>query len=248
MKHNYSFNPVAKVTLLLISTSILTSCSIENTSVTASADYCKQKRSSSGGSSQSTKPTYKPNFGTELVIWLTDTHIRLDDLPPVEYEFSLLPVDNHQRLSNNNFGIWLRPEFIQKGGRSGSGTSKVITTFNYLELPVSIRYGHRVGSSGYWSAGFGPYISYGIGGNTKITSTTGTTKTKIFSGGGYKRFDGGITSGIEYLFPGGMSFGINYDHGLTNILSTTGVTTKNRGVSLDVGYSIDKLLHSQRRK
>jgi hypothetical protein len=225
---------------------LLSSCSVEK-HFGISADQASQKKeTSSGGSSQKVDPAYKANFHSELVIWLLDVRISLDEIESArEFDPFELPAD--QNKLNSHLSFWLRPEFIQKGSRLKFSSGKLVSTFNYLELPASIRYGNRMANNSYWAAGLGPYIAYGLGGNTKSTINGQTTKAKVFSAGGYKRFDAGLTIGASYGFPVGLSLGLNYDLGLVNIQSTNAVTTKNRSLSFDVSYSIDKLFHTRKK-
>jgi hypothetical protein len=226
---------------------LLSSCSVEK-HFGISADRASQKKAtSSGGSSQKADPAYKANFHSELVIWLLDVRVSLDEMESArELDSFELPADKNKL--NSHLSFWLRPEFIQKGSRFKFGSSKLVSTFNYIELPASIRYGNRMADNSYWTAGLGPYIAYGLGGNTKSTINGQTTKAKVFTAGGYKRFDAGITIGGSYGFPVGLSLGLNYDLGLVNIQSTNAVTTKNRSLSLDVSYSIAKFFHHPEKK
>jgi hypothetical protein len=165
-----------------------------------------------------------------------------------EYGDFDLAFNPDKKLSHNQLGILPGLEFIQKGGKSGSGTYKAVTTFNYIELPVPICYRHNFDNDAKWTAGIGPYFSYGVGGNTKFTSNGQTTKSKVFEAGGYKRFDAGLTACADYMFASGLYLGIDYDLGLANVLSGNGVSAKNRSLSLNVGYSLNKLFHTKNQK
>ncbi|WP_345270564.1 outer membrane beta-barrel protein [Nibrella viscosa] len=144
--------------------------------------------------------------------------------------------------------LWANPQFIRKGGRSGSGNFKSVIGISYLELPLNIRYGMRTPTGGRWTAGFGPYVAYAIGGSTKTTINGQSTKADLFTNGGYNRFDAGLTFGADYWLPSGLYVGLTYDLGLTNLLSRSGVSTKNRSISLNVGYSIRKLAALGKKK
>lgn len=123
------------------------------------------------------------------------------------------------------------------------------TVFNYLELPLSVRYMSKSAAGSSWTAGLGPYFSYAVGGHFKSTMGGSTTKTKVFSGNSaYKRFDAGITAGADYIFPVGLMVAIDYELGLANLVSANGTSVKNRCLSLSIGYSTTKLFGLFKKK
>ena len=152
MKPLYFLKQRGEITFMLIVFSIIYSSCAEEKDVYASIDSSTQKQGSSGGSSQNTKSSYKPNVQTYLRIWLTDTRIAIDNLepsteydplnPPFNTEYNPVRSTN-KNLPNNQIGISFGPEFIQKGGLINSGSTKIVTTFNYIELPVLFSYRHN---------------------------------------------------------------------------------------------------------
>ncbi|MFN2379320.1 MAG: porin family protein [Bacteroidales bacterium] len=77
-----------------------------------------------------------------------------------------------------NIQIPIAPEFYfqpgvlysLKGAKNISGSITSSTKVAYVELPLNLVYKGKLGN-GYFMVGFGPYISYGIGG--KVTTTGG---------------------------------------------------------------------------
>jgi len=161
---------------LLLATFLFSSCAYYD-EMRASEDFSQQKQGSTGGSSQSTKSNSGLNFeeGWEF----TPLGIRF----PTK-QSALLTEEGGSyftdRSTLSGFKIRVGAGFIQKGGKLGSGDTKITTTFNYIKLPISFRYQQVLADNSRWSAGLGPYFAYGIGGKTKVTTNGQTIKTKVF--------------------------------------------------------------------
>lgn len=135
-------------------------------------------------------------------------------------------------------------EFVQKR----SGDDGQTTTLNYFEIPVYGIYQHYL-SSGTIFGGLGPYVAYGIGGSNKSSFGGKTTSIPSFdSTSGYKRFDAGLGFTAGYKLPNSFYFNFAYDWGIANIdRNTFGDKTRNRTISLNVGYPINRLIkHSKK--
>jgi hypothetical protein len=109
-------------------------------------------------------------------------------------------------------------------------------TMRSIETPVNILY--KVNTSfGKIVAGGGPSVSYGFGGRME---QNGQTK-KLYSGAmkDFRRIDisANATAGVE--FNNGLFTSVNYQMGLRDVNKIAGVNTKNRSVSVSVGYLID---------
>ena len=130
-------------------------------------------------------------------------------------------------------------EFVSK--RSGGDGSTL--TLNYLEVPLYGLYQTDL-LSGHVFGGLGPYVAYGIGGNASSSFEGHSSSIPAFgSTGGFKRFDAGLGFTAGYKIPDSFYFSLAYSLGLANIdPDGAGDKTKNYGISLNVGYPIDKLI------
>ncbi|MES1225463.1 MAG: porin family protein, partial [Bacteroidota bacterium] len=134
-------------------------------------------------------------------------------------------------------------EFIQKGGKYGSGTGEENYRLNYIELPVNALYQYDVSDQATVFAGFGPYFAYGIGG--KIKYGDGSPSDNSFGGDyGAKRFDFGlqVIGGIRLSCKASLS--LSYDFGL---ISTSGssyssdFSDKNGCFGINLAYCIGSM-------
>ncbi len=148
--------------------------------------------------------------------------------------FNDADIENFQNLSHLHYMAGI--EFVQK--KSKDGNTKI--TLNYLEVPLYLLYQSTSSSAGNIFGGIGPYFAYGIGGNMK----TGSSSTKAFDKTtGYKPFDAGLGVTAGYKITNSFSFSLVYEIGIVNIdRSPGGDKTKNRSLSLNVMYPLDKLI------
>lgn len=130
-------------------------------------------------------------------------------------------------------------EFVQKRSNDGGTT----ITLNYLQIPAYLLYYYHLQAAGNIFAGLGPYFAYGIGGKMKSSFNGQTTETKSFDKTtGFKPFDVGLGITAGYKMPHSFSFSLAYDYGLANISrNPAGDKTKNRGISLNIGYPLSKI-------
>jgi hypothetical protein len=112
-----------------------------------------------------------------------------------------------------------------------SGDGEQTTALNYLQVPVFALYKYQLRDAGTVFGGLGPYVAYGFAGGA-------------FSGvDGFKRFDAGLGLTAGYKIPQSFSFSLGYDMGLANIQKNAfGDKAQNRGISLNVGYPLEKLI------
>ena len=108
-------------------------------------------------------------------------------------------------------------------GVSDAVKLEAATTLNYLQLPVNVLYMSSGNAIKFYGGG-GPYISYGIGGKLKTTTTTELTtgekevekeETKAFAkdpnGNSYfKRVDVGLGLLAGVKFPSGIFANVGY--------------------------------------
>lgn len=116
-------------------------------------------------------------------------------------------------------------------------------SLSYLKVPMYAAYQTRLGIGNIYG-GLGPYLAYGIGGKVKFTSDERSAFDKT---DGYKRFDAGLGFRAGYFTDAGYTVALGYDLGLVNMDgNASGDKTKNRSFSINVGYSLFKLLGRKR--
>jgi hypothetical protein len=131
-------------------------------------------------------------------------------------------------------------EFIQKGGKALGGTIR----FNYLNAIQDILYRYRMDNGGSVFGGLGAYAGYGVGGR----ATNGNVSESSFSSAvGYKRFDAGLHAMAGYTLPFSLQLSLEYEYSLVNKSSSSDFGSENRTWSIDVGYSIDKIIQAIRK-
>jgi Outer membrane protein beta-barrel domain len=135
--------------------------------------------------------------------------------------------------------------FVQKGGKQ-SATAFGVTientaTLNYLEAPLNFVYNAPAGS-GYFFAGLGPVLGYGISGKSKNKVSTGgeTTEDIKFGSGATEtkpfEFSGNVLAGYE--LSNGIFITANYNMGISNLQNDapSNSSSKNRYFGIKLGY------------
>ncbi len=149
-----------------------------------------------------------------------------------------------------NAEIPLAPEFFFQPGLmySVKGSNLDVNGFKedvrlgYIELPLNLLYKPVLGN-GHLLLGFGPYIAYGITAgkdNVEYKNSIGITDnpTVVY----IKNFDAGGNLFFGYELANSLSFQLNTQLGLVNILpdypiQDSDTNFKNTGFGLSVGYS-----------
>ena len=143
--------------------------------------------------------------------------------------------------------------FSTKGSKTTYNSITSNLKLSYLELPLNLVYKSRLGS-GSLLLGFGPYVGYGIKGNTTTESSLGKVKndvkfkSKVASSDPLtttyiKPLDVGGNIFAGYEMSGGLFIQLNTQLGLVNIqpeyaaIATNKSSLKNVGFGLSVGYS-----------
>lgn len=124
---------------------------------------------------------------------------------------------------------------------------KNTTNLFYVDVPVYIKYRYRFRSLNKVYLGVGPYVGFGLLGNSKRTQTidgeTHSESIKIKWGSDdavhdMKRLDYGATIRAGYLAVSGLDISVSYDYGIPNIASMgENIEMKSRVVRLSVGYN-----------
>lgn len=117
--------------------------------------------------------------------------------------------------------------FSLQGAEYKSGGVNRELHFNYINFPLNFQYmfdnGFRLQA--------GPQV--GFLGSAKETVGSNDSDVK----GDYKGADIGLTLGLSYVKPStGFGIDLRYNHGLTNINSSGGTNSFNRGIQLSLFY------------
>jgi hypothetical protein len=161
-------------------------------------------------------------------------------LPNILEEEDYVLTSSSGSFVKDHFALMPGLEFVGKGGKDGA----IKTHLNYLEVPVYALYQSGEIGIGKIIGGVGPYVAYGIGG--KVKAPYGNVKS-FSEDGGFKRFDAGLTFTAGYVMSNGFSVRLGYDLGLANISREDDFKAKNRAFSLNVGYSLQKLVDQIRK-
>jgi len=142
--------------------------------------------------------------------------------------------------------------FSTKGAKNKSAASTSTTKLNYIEVPLNMVYKASLGK-GFFMLGFGPYVSYAIGGNVKIESGYLSLnqdikfKSVVEQGDNllvpyYKAFDAGANIFVGYEMASGLFLELDTQFGMLNInpeykeFPESKSSTKNTGFGLSIGY------------
>ena len=109
---------------------------------------------------------------------------------------------------------------------------------NYLQLPVHFAYKYEVMPATRLVFHAGPYIAYGVGGKSEVTSgSVSITNDNVFGDENYqyKPFDAGLGLGVGAEF-GQFLLGLGWDMGLVNISRIDDGNIKNKNAYLSIGY------------
>jgi hypothetical protein len=139
-------------------------------------------------------------------------------------------------------GWLLGPQFeiVQKGSKLDGSK----TTLTYINAIGDVLYQYPLEGKGTLYGGAGPYIGYGLAGHVKGAGF----KEPAFGSDGYRRFDAGLHLTAGYRLPIGLSFTFGYEYGLINKSRFDDFTSRNRTASLQIGYSLDKIISGLKKK
>lgn len=194
-----------------------------------------------GGNHQSNTFNYNIQNAAPVFAMNSQSHGPFNE--EIENPTLTLPSLNKGALSSNiknNIRFLTGIEYISKGGKDPGTT----THLNYLEVPFYVTYWTNPIAKGNIFGGLGPYIAYGIGGNTK----TSTDKWKSFGNkGDFKPFDAGLTFTAGYKMTNSFSFRIAYDKGMVNTAKDAPHSkTHNNNLSLNIGYPLNRIYKNKK--
>ncbi len=142
--------------------------------------------------------------------------------------------------------------FSSKGYRlsflgNSSSNIKIHQKFvlNYIELPITLKYGVKVGENKIYGQ-FGPYLGFGLYGKVKYSVIDGLDierwKDDLDWGSNkypYQKLDFGLVGGFGFE-RGPIQIGLTYTYGLSNILLFSLVNNQlkesNRVIGVTIGY------------
>lgn len=128
-------------------------------------------------------------------------------------------------------------------GGTGTGSTDLKLTLNYLEIPVQLAYGIET-NSGRIVLGAGPYVGYALNGkgsfNGAGTSGTGGSQSVEFGSGEdqTKRIDFGLHLSAGYELTSGLMLSGYYAPGLSSLSNapSSGGTVKNTAFGVSLGF------------
>jgi hypothetical protein len=142
-------------------------------------------------------------------------------------------------------GFYVQPGVLYslKGAEAENGNAK--TRLSYIEVPVNLVYKPILGT-GNMLLGFGPYVAFGVDGKQDV----GNSEREIdfvdeyelanLTTPQYRRLDGGANFLVGYEFANKLSFQLNAQLGLVNILPENfpaeDAKVKNTGFGVSLGY------------
>ncbi len=138
-------------------------------------------------------------------------------------------------LSNN---LFFEPAAMLslKGGKvSFLGLAAATTNLYYLDIPLHVGYRYDLTDDVTLLAAAGPYFGVGLFGKTKGEGTSESSRS-AFGDEGAKRFDFGVglRGGVE--FKSQYQLYVGYGWGLLNMYGETGLSAKNRNLSITLAY------------
>jgi Outer membrane protein beta-barrel domain len=237
-----------KVVAVAILSALLTSCSFMN--IKGSFDDANQKEGGPSGNKPSAAVGGNvgiewmwgaAGYGNKPIGVIIPKDDRVDHGPVVgEFQWDDQPdATQPSEASGVIFGSTL--EFAQKGSKGPGYTSRL----NFLEATGDVLYAHRFSAGGVIYGGLGPYVAYGVGGK----SGNGLGEVPSFSSDGYKRFDAGLNLEAGYRLSNSLQFTLRYEFGLADLSTDpSDYTSRNRSFSINVGYSIKKIIGAFKSK
>jgi hypothetical protein len=153
-----------------------------------------------------------------------------------------LPSGYIANTSDGGFVFGPRLEYVRKGAKSGGSTIGL----SYIDVVGDVMYTWKMKDDGLVFAGLGPYLGYGVGGRVSFNGM----HAPVFGGqDGYKRFDAGLDLSAGYRLASSWSFSLGYELGLANKSpDPSDYKSYNRAFSLNVGYSLDKIVKAIKGK
>lgn len=154
------------------------------------------------------------------------------DIKKTDYVFKYQAGITADLAFTDNWYLITGIELQTKGTKSKPhGSPEVKYNPMYLQIPVHAAYKLEVADNTKLVFEAGPYVAYGISGKAKSEGH----KVNVFGDDRFKRFDmgAGAAFGVEiskFIVKSG------YDFGITNVVKTDGMKSRNHGGYVTVGY------------
>lgn len=167
----------------------------------------------------------------------------------VGFRIGIVSLNNVSKTFSFQPGLYFTTFGMKSKGSEGKRKVKEVDNLYYLQLPLlgSINVALKNPSQKFQIL-FGPYVAYGIGGETKITEEGKTVKVKLFKDlkttfgkeeAILDRLDAGLSFGCGFLL-NKVFLGLNYDLGLVNIVNkdvSEDLKYRNRNFTIAVGIN-----------
>lgn len=147
--------------------------------------------------------------------------------------------------ASDNLSIQPELNFMQHGAKFDVEllglSSESTLSFNYLQVPVMVKYGFGdMNATNFYVQG-GPYLGLGIGKVKSKSCIDGECEEEEQEYGdgedGPKNPDFGLQLGAGVNLNSKISFDARYILGLTNLTSDDDATIKHTGINISVGYT-----------
>ncbi|MCY1719078.1 porin family protein [Prolixibacteraceae bacterium Z1-6] len=122
------------------------------------------------------------------------------------------------------------------------------TTLYYVDVPLYLKYRYRFRSLNKIYIGAGPYVGYGLFGNSEIAfqyegadrqSSSEPVWGNESNESDFKRLDYGVTAKAGFLMVNGFNIALSYDYGLPNVAYLDDYQEyKHRLIRLSLGYTL----------
>ncbi len=149
-----------------------------------------------------------------------------------------VPVNEHIAIAPGIYytqkGYSLKGDFSVNGSGFLGANARTTLTSHYIDVPVLAKY-----QAGGFQIFAGPQASFLV--NAGLRTKAGALGITLFDRNidateQFSKFDFGVTGGIGYQLPGGLTiFGL-YDHGLTKVDANRNADTYNRGFKVGLGF------------
>ncbi len=144
--------------------------------------------------------------------------------------------------------------FSTKGAKNTESLITITNKLSYIELPLNFVYKAKLGN-GYVMLGFGPYVSYAIGGKAIYETGSLTVDSDIkfanevsvgdlLTATYFKPFDAGANILFGYEMSSGVFIQLNAQLGMLDLkpkvtgLPENDATLKNTGFGISIGYRL----------
>lgn len=113
-------------------------------------------------------------------------------------------------FKNSSWGFQPIIQYVAKGAQDEE--TSLTMHLNYLEVPLDFYYKAEWGKGWGFKVAVGPYLSYGLNGQTKVSSGAASVSVDSFSDEHFRRVDAGLNTDFYFSY-NKFFFGMSYDMG-----------------------------------